>query len=148
MKKGFSLIEILVALAIFGLLSGIVLSSLLGLFRINRSAALEAQAVVVAKDFFERAVKESSYTPSGTSHVLSVPKPAQTQGFTLSLRAGGRMDPAASLTFAACSAGSQTFTCNVSCSQNATPVACRLVALEVQLAARGKAFTFYREWAP
>lgn len=148
MKKGFSLVEILVALAIFGLLSGIVLSSLLGLFRVNQSAGLEARAMVVAKDFLERAVKESSYTASGTSYVLNVPKPAQTQGFSVSLKAAGRMDTSAALTFSSCTGAGSTYTCTVTCNQNNTPVACRLVALEVQLKDRGRTFTFYREWAP
>ncbi|APD08701.1 MULTISPECIES: type IV pilus modification PilV family protein [Thermus] len=140
MKKGFSLLEILVALAIFGLLSGLVLSSLLGLFRINRSGNLEARAVVVAKDFLERAVKEGTYA----NNTLTLPKPSQTGGFTWQVAAAGRPNVNQSLSFQTCAATTSAYTCNVSCSGSA----CALVAVRLTLTAGGKSYVFYREWAP
>jgi prepilin-type N-terminal cleavage/methylation domain-containing protein len=88
-KKGFSLVELLVALAIFGLLTAAILSGLLGTFRVNRSAGTEARAVVVAKDYLERARREGTY--SGTT--LSLPSFTQTGGFNVAVRAGGRLTP-------------------------------------------------------
>lgn len=143
MRKGFSLVEILVALAVFGLVSGVVLSSLLGLFRINRSASLEGQAAVVAKDLMERAVRESTYS----ANTLRVPLPSQTQGFSVALEAAGRMAPSGSLSFGTCSRDNTGFSCTVACNQgNSTP--CRLVALKLTLTGSGKSYAFYREWAP
>ncbi|RTI33958.1 prepilin-type N-terminal cleavage/methylation domain-containing protein, partial [Thermus scotoductus] len=62
MRKGFSLLELLVALAVFGFLSVAILGGLLGVFRVNRSAGLEARAVAVAKDYLERARREGTYS--------------------------------------------------------------------------------------
>ena len=145
MKKGFSLVELLVALAIFGLLSAAILSGLLGVFRVNRSAGLETRAVVVAKDYLERARRESTY--NGTT--LTLPALGQTGGFSVTVRAAGRMDPGAPLAFTTCSGNPSTgYSCAVSCQQGTSPTACRLVAVELTLQGGGKTYTFYREWAP
>lgn len=145
MRKGFSLVELLVALAIFGLLSAAILSGLLGVFQVNRGASLEARAVVVAKDYLERARREGAY--DGTT--LTLPALSQMGGFSVTVRAAGRMDPGGSLAFTSCS-GSPTagYSCAVSCSQGTSTTACRLVAVELTLAGGGKTYTFYREWAP
>lgn len=148
MKKGFSLIEILVALAIFGLLSGLVLSSLLGLFRTNRAASNEAGAVTVAKNYLEIAIKEAAYVLSGNYYILTLPAPTQTAGFQTNLEAGGRLPNSTSVTLNPCSLANYTYTCAVSCMQNQTTVPCPLVTLKLTLSTAGKTYTFYREWTP
>jgi len=144
MKRGFTLVELLVALAILGLVSALALSSLLSLFGVNRKTALEAQATLVAKDFFERAVRESTYTSSGGSYVLSVPAPTQRAGFAFRLRAGGRMGPNGSLTLTPCAQSGNRLLCSVACGGGA----CRFVALELTLEGGGRTYAFYREWQP
>lgn len=153
MKKGFSLVEILVALAIFGLLSGIVLSSLLGLFRANRATGSEARAVVVAKNYLEQAVKETTYTASGSSYILSLPAATQTAGFQVNVEAGGRLPTDTSVTLTPCSLSNNTYTCTVNCIQtqsNGTTITvkCPLVIVRLTLSGSGKTYTFYREWTP
>jgi len=153
MKKGFSLVEILVALAIFGLLSGIVLSSLLGLFRANRATGSEARAVVVAKNYLEQAVKEATYTASGSSYTLSLPAATQTAGFQVKVEAGGRLPTDTSVTLTLCSLSNNTYTCTVNCIQiqsdgTTITVKCPLVIVRLTLSGSGKTYTFYREWTP
>ncbi|MGC8967487.1 MAG: prepilin-type N-terminal cleavage/methylation domain-containing protein [Thermus sp.] len=143
MRKGFSLLELLVALAVFGLLSAAILASLLGVFRVNRSAGLEARAVVVAKDYLERVRRESTY--NGTT--LTLPAMSQTGGFSPTLRAAGRtnVDPNQTLNFVSCSGSPSTgYTCPVSCRNGPCP----LVAVELTLKSGSKTYTFYREWTP
>jgi len=144
-KKGFSLVELLVALAIFGLLAAAILSGLLGIFRVNRSAGTEARAVVVAKDYLERARREGTY--SGTT--LRLPSFTQTGGFKVAVRAGGRLSPSQSVSLTNCTGSPTTgYTCSVSCAQGASTVACSLLAVELTLEGSGRTYTFYREWRP
>jgi prepilin-type N-terminal cleavage/methylation domain-containing protein len=144
-KKGFSLVELLVALAIFGLLAAAILSGLLGIFRVNRSAGAEARAVVVAKDYLERARKKGDY--SGPT--LSLPPFTQTGGFKVAVRAGGRLTPSQSASLEDCTGDPTTgYTCSVSCAQGASTVACSLLAVELTLQGSGRTYTFYREWRP
>lgn len=89
MKRGFSLIEILVALALFGLLSALTFSSLLGLFRTNRLSNLEAEAALVAKGYLEQAVRNATYSPANGT--LQLPSLNDSRGFQVSLAAGGRL---------------------------------------------------------
>ncbi|WP_117236680.1 prepilin-type N-terminal cleavage/methylation domain-containing protein [Thermus sediminis] len=138
MKKGFSLLELLVALAVFGLLSAAILGGLLGVFQVNRGASLEARAVVVAKDYLERARRESTY-----NNALRLPPLGQTAGFSVALAAAGRLDPTQPLSFAPCAGDpSSGYTCTVACS----PGPCRLVAVRLTLEGGGRTYTFYREW--
>jgi len=144
-KKGFSLVELLVALAIFGLLAAAILSGLLGIFRVNRSAGAEARAVVVAKDYLERARREGTY--SGTT--LRLPSFTQTGGFEVKVRAGGRLTPSQPVSLEDCTGNPTTgYTCSVSCAQGASTVACSLLAVELTLEGSGRTYTFYREWRP
>ena len=143
MRKGFSLVELLVALAIFGLLAAAILSGLLGVFRVNRSANTEARAVVVAKDYLERARREATY--SGTT--LSLPRFTQTGGFSVAVRAGGRLTPSESVSLAACAReNGNKYRCEVPCLQNQPP--CSLFTVELTLEGNGRTYTFYREWRP
>jgi prepilin-type N-terminal cleavage/methylation domain-containing protein len=144
-KKGFSLVELLVALAIFGLLAAAILSGLLGIFRVNRSAGTEARAVVVAKDYLERARRAGTY--SGTT--LRLPSFTQTGGFKVKVRAGGRLTPSQPVSLTNCTGNPTTgYTCSVSCAQGASTVACSLLAVELTLEGSGRTYTFYREWRP
>ena len=147
MKRGFSLVELLVALAVFGLLAAAILSGLLGIFRVNRSAGAEARAVVVAKDYLERARREGTY--SGTTLTLSLPSFTQTGGFNVAVRAGGRLTPFQSVNLANCTGNPTSgYTCSVGCAQGASTVACSLLAVELTLQGSGRTYTFYREWRP
>lgn len=148
MRKGFSLIEILVALAIFGILSGLVLNSLLGLFRVNRATSSEARAVTVAKNYLEMATKEATYTASGNSYVLSLPAPTQAAGFEVKLAAGGRLPGSDSVALTECTLGTSAYSCTVNCTQNGATVKCSLVTIKLTLTGGGKAYNFYREWTP
>ncbi|WP_243027176.1 PulJ/GspJ family protein [Thermus albus] len=148
MKKGFSLVEILVAVAIFGLISGLVLSSFLGIFRVNRATSAEGRAVTVAKDFFERATRNAVYSASGNAYVLTVPAPSQTAGFAVTLEAGGRFPKDSSITLSPCTQVDSTFTCTVNCTQGNQTVRCTLVTLKLTLSGGNKAYTFFREWSP
>lgn len=148
MKKGFSLIEILVALAIFGLLSGLVLSSLLGLFRTNRAASNEARAVTVAKNYLEIATRQATYSASGNSYLLTLPAPTQTAGFQVTLEAGGRLASSRTAPLSSCTLANNSYTCSVSCSKNGSTVKCGLVTVKLTLSSGSKSYTFYREWAP
>jgi len=144
-RKGFSLLELLVALAVFGFLSVAILGGLLGVFRVNRSAGLEARAVAVAKDYLERARREGTYS----NPTLTLPSFSQTAGFSVDLQAAGRLDPGQPLSFAPCSGNPTSgYTCTVTCLQGTSPASCRLVAVKLTLSGGGKAYTFYREWAP
>ena len=145
MKKGFSLVELLVALAVFGLLAAAILSGLLGIFRVNRSAGAEARAVVVAKDYLERARRAGTY--SGTT--LRLPPFTQTGGFKVKVRAGGRLTPSQPVSLRDCTGSPTTgYTCSVGCAQGASTVACSLLAVELTLEGSGRTYTFYREWRP
>ena len=148
MKKGFSLVELLVALAVFGLLAAAILSGLLGIFRVNRSAGAEARAVVVAKDYLERARREGTY--SGTTlPTLRLPPFTRTGGFNVAVRAGGRLTPSQPVSLTNCTGSPTTgYTCSVSCAQGAFTVACSLLAVELTLEGSGRTYTFYREWRP
>jgi prepilin-type N-terminal cleavage/methylation domain-containing protein len=144
-KKGFSLVELLVALAIFGLLAAAILSGLLGIFRVNRSAGAEARAVVVAKDYLERARRAGTY--SGTT--LRLPSFTQTGGFNVAVRAGGRLTPSQPVSLEDCTGDPTTgYTCSVGCAQGASTAACSLLAVELTLEGSGRTYTFYREWRP
>ncbi|WP_448377790.1 PulJ/GspJ family protein [Fervidobacterium sp.] len=145
MKKGFSLVELLVALAIFGLLAAAILSGLLGVFRVNRSASAEARAVVVAKDYLERARREAGYSGSA----LTLPGFTQTGGFNVTVRAGGRANPSEPASLTPCEENPTTgYTCSVSCAQGGSGGVCSLFLVELTLEKGGKTYTFYREWRP
>lgn len=145
MRKGFSIIEILVALAVFGLISSALLTGLLGTLQVNKKGALEARALTVAKGYLEKARWETAYSGS----TLALPAVGDPQGFTLQVSGGGRSDPAAPLTLSPCSgAPGVGYTCSASCLKNGTPQRCPLVAVEVRLSAGGRSFVFDKEWAP
>jgi len=58
-RKGYSLVELLVALIVFSLLSSALLSELLGSLQANQLGGQEARALAVAKNYFERARREN-----------------------------------------------------------------------------------------
>jgi prepilin-type N-terminal cleavage/methylation domain-containing protein len=145
MRKGYSLVELLVALAVFGLVSSALLSGLLGTLQANQLGGQEARALAVAKNYFERARRESRYDGA----TLSLPAVGDPRGFAVAVRAGGRLDPRDQVSMAPCSGSPGAgYTCALSCQRAGTPTACALVAVEVRLSASGKDYLFLREWAP
>jgi prepilin-type N-terminal cleavage/methylation domain-containing protein len=144
-RKGYSLIELLVALAVFGLVSSALLSGFLGVFRANQLGGQEARALAVAKNYFERAQRESSY--NGTT--LTLPALGDPRGFAVAVQAGGRLDPQDQVAMTSCSESPGTgYTCTLSCRRAGSPTACALVTVEVRLSANGKDYIFLREWVP
>jgi len=144
-RKGFSLVELLVAFAVFGLVSSALLSGLLSIFRANQLGGQEARALAVAKNYFERARREGRYDGA----TLSLPALGDPRGFTVAVRAGGRLDPQDQVSMTPCSGSPGTgYTCALSCQRTGRPTACTLVAVEVRLSAGGKDYLFLREWVP
>ncbi len=141
MRKGFSLVEILVALALFGLLSGFALHALLGSFRIHQSSRLEGTAALVAKAYLERALAEARYEPS--TGLLTLPA-LQAEGFAARLEAGGRSSTQETPSLSPCQAGQTGFTCSATCNGGG----CRLILVRLTLSDRGRSFTFQREFQP
>ena len=144
-KRGFSLIEILVALALFGLLSALTFSSLLGLFRTNRLSNLEAEAALVAKGYLEQAVRNATYSPANGT--LQLPSLNVSRGFQVSLAAGGRL-PGNDVSLSSCTQNPSGWSCTVSCQKNGTSVPCPLVTVQLTLTRGGRTQVFYREWSP
>jgi prepilin-type N-terminal cleavage/methylation domain-containing protein len=144
-RKGYSLIELLVALAVFGLVSSVLLSGLLGTLRANQLGGQEARALTVAKSYFERARREGRYDGA----TLALPALGDPRGFAVAVRAGGRLTPQDQASMTPCSGSPGTgYTCALSCQRAGQPTACALVAVEVRLSASGKDYLFLREWAP
>lgn len=141
MKRGLTLVELLVALAILGVATSFIASSLVGLFRTQSRASLEARAAGIAKAYLERLPLEASYNK--TTRTLTLPA-LNAGGFTASVKVAGRL-AGESQTFTNCIPGSS---CALSCTQGNNTVACRLVAVELTLTQSGRSFVFYREWAP
>jgi prepilin-type N-terminal cleavage/methylation domain-containing protein len=144
-RKGYSLIELLVALAVFSLVSSALLLGLLGTLQANRLGGQEARALAVAKNYFEQARRESRYD----GRALTLPALGDPRGFAVAVRAGGRLDPQGQVSMTPCSGSPGTgYTCALSCQRAGQPTACALVAVEVRLSASGKDYLFLREWAP
>lgn len=145
MKKGFTLLELLLALLVFGLVSSALLSGLLGVYRANRLGGQEARALAVAKDYLERVRQESAY--SGAT--LSLPALGDPRGFAVAVRAGGRLAPQDPVALAPCSGSPQTgYACSVSCLRAGSPTPCALVAVELRLSADGRSYLFLQERVP
>jgi prepilin-type N-terminal cleavage/methylation domain-containing protein len=140
-RQGLTLVELLVALAVLGLATSLMVGSIVGLFRIQGRASLEAQAAGVAKAYLERLPLEASY--DRTNRTLTLPT-LNSGGFTARTRVAERLAGGAQ-TFTVCTPGSP---CPVSCTLNGSPVACPLVAVELTLTKGSRTFTFYREWTP
>ncbi len=135
MRKGLTLIELLVALALFGALSLALVGALLTAFRTNQASGLEARATALAKAYLERVPREANYD----RETLSLPPLALPQGFQGEVAAGGRMGLGEALGFSPCPGE-----CQVACGGRP----CRFIAVRLTLRQGERAWEFFREWAP
>jgi prepilin-type N-terminal cleavage/methylation domain-containing protein len=85
-QKGMSLLEVLVSLALLGIISVLFLSSAANSTRARFQADERASAKMLAESVIE-AVKEADYSSNYTAAVAAASAPDEYQGFTADLTA-------------------------------------------------------------